>query len=265
MESFWAITSYFNPCGYYTRLANYKVFRKFLNVPLITVELSFNNQFDLKQDDADILIQIKGDKKNIMWQKERLLNIALPYLPEECHKFAWLDCDVVFPDKNWATKTKSELDNFKLVQPFSRACHLHQKILPEVISLEQINNTNYLFIENSGGFHFRKNQSAKLSRGRGYENSFAVGMAWASHKEIFITQGFYDASIMGSGDCFFWCAAHGKFSEIIQRSIEKFKHNSSRSHHYLAWGQPFFERIKASVSFIDCDLYHLQKRRWLDN
>ena len=59
-KTFWAITSYFNPGGFKSRLQNYKTFRKHLNIPLIAVELSFNGKFELKSSDADILIQIKG-------------------------------------------------------------------------------------------------------------------------------------------------------------------------------------------------------------
>ena len=94
--NFWAITSYFNPVGYQRRLQNYRTFRQYLAVPLVTVELSFNGRFQLEHGDAEILVQIPS--ADIMWQKERLLNLALKYLPESCEKLAWLDCDIVFED-----------------------------------------------------------------------------------------------------------------------------------------------------------------------
>jgi hypothetical protein len=56
----WAITSYYNPVRYKRRLANYKLFRANLDVPLVTVELSFDGRFELTEDDADILIQVSG-------------------------------------------------------------------------------------------------------------------------------------------------------------------------------------------------------------
>ncbi len=71
----WAITSFFNPAGYKNRLSNYHRFRSRLNVPLVAVELSFTGRFELRDSDAEILIQISG--ADVMWQKERLLNIAL--------------------------------------------------------------------------------------------------------------------------------------------------------------------------------------------
>ena len=52
--TFWAITCYFNPVGYRRRLENYHLFRQRLNVPLVTVELSFDERFQLSAGDADI-------------------------------------------------------------------------------------------------------------------------------------------------------------------------------------------------------------------
>jgi hypothetical protein len=82
MTNLWAITSYFNPMRYRRRLLNYRHFRRWLTIPLATVELSFQDGFELQQGDADLLIQLPG--QDIMWQKERLLNLALMALPSTC-------------------------------------------------------------------------------------------------------------------------------------------------------------------------------------
>src|SRR5215471_14570554 len=95
----WAMTSYYNPVRYKRRLSNYRIFRENLGVPLITVELSFNGQFELTEEQADILIQISGGA--VLWQKERLLNVALQAVPSSCNKVAWLDCDILFDTPNW--------------------------------------------------------------------------------------------------------------------------------------------------------------------
>ena len=67
--SLYAITSYFNSAKYQTKLNNYRLFHKSLAVPLITVELSFDGEFELTSADADILVQISGGA--VLWQKER--------------------------------------------------------------------------------------------------------------------------------------------------------------------------------------------------
>jgi hypothetical protein len=116
----WGITCYFNPAGYRRRLANYRVFRERLGVPLVAIELAYGPHFELNHNDAEILVQLRG--RDILWQKERLLNVALQKLPSSCRKVVWLDCDVVFEANDWAERTSLLLDRFMLVQPFS---HLH--------------------------------------------------------------------------------------------------------------------------------------------
>ena len=86
MDDVWAITCYFNPVGYRSRLANYRVFRRHLSVPLVTVELAYDAEFHLDRDDAEIMIQVRGG--DVLWQKERLLNIALAALPRACRTVA---------------------------------------------------------------------------------------------------------------------------------------------------------------------------------
>lgn len=43
--SLWAITACFNPQGWARRRANYRVFRRHLGVPLLTVELGYGGRF----------------------------------------------------------------------------------------------------------------------------------------------------------------------------------------------------------------------------
>jgi len=57
-RNLWAITCYFNPVGYRRRLQNYRTFRQRLKVPLVTVELSFGQEFQLSSGDADVVVQL---------------------------------------------------------------------------------------------------------------------------------------------------------------------------------------------------------------
>ena len=95
-DDVWAITCYFNPVGYRSRLGNYRVFRRHFGalLPLVTVELACDAAFQLDREDAEIMIQLRGGDE--LWQKERLLNIALAALPRACRTVAWLDCNVVY-------------------------------------------------------------------------------------------------------------------------------------------------------------------------
>ena len=121
-SNFWVITSYFNPMRYKRRLSNFNIFRKRLNVPLVAVELTYGSDFQLQDQDADILIRLRGGA--VLWQKERLLNLALQALPKHCRKVAWVDCDVLFGAADWAEAASQLLDRFAIIQMFQDVHYL---------------------------------------------------------------------------------------------------------------------------------------------
>ena len=121
-DRLWAVSAYFNPCGYRRRLSNYRTFRQQLSVPLLTVELGFGGRFDLTAADADLLIQLPG--RDILWHKERLLNIAVGALPAEVTQAAWLDCDVVFERGDWSQLASQALDDYPLLQLYTEIVRL---------------------------------------------------------------------------------------------------------------------------------------------
>ena len=92
-DGLWAITAYFNPMRYRRKYANYQLFRERLEVPLVAVELAYGPEFELGEGDAEVLLKLRG--RDILWQKERLLNVAFQALPSSCDKVAWVDCDVI--------------------------------------------------------------------------------------------------------------------------------------------------------------------------
>src|SRR6185436_16414039 len=99
----WGITVYFNPVGYRRRRDNYRVFRQRLRIPLLAIELAYGSEFDLDEGDADILVQLRG--RDVLWQKERLMNLALQALPAACRRVVCVDCDVVFEAGDWLDET----------------------------------------------------------------------------------------------------------------------------------------------------------------
>jgi len=251
-QPLWAITSYFNPMRYGRRLANYRTFREHLAVPLITVELSYAaEEFDLREGEADILIQLSG--RDVLWQKERLLNVGLGALPSECTKVVWLDCDVIFGSGGgWAEEVSGLLDEFVLVQAFSRVHHL-----PGDLPLDEASPAAAEFSRTSVASAIASGLSAHAGLARTPElrvqDMYAEGFAWAARRELLDDHGFYDARIVGGGDLAMACAAYGCSDVVMQRHIM----NEQQREHYLAWAKPFFESVGGAVSFADYDLFHL--------
>jgi len=127
-DAFWAITSYFNPLHYQRRLLNYRIFRERLQMPLVAVELAYGPNFELQPQDAEILVQLRGTA--VMWQKERLLNVALQALPSTCRLVAWLDCDLFFASPDWAERARALLDRFQVVQLFRQVHNFGSRWAP---------------------------------------------------------------------------------------------------------------------------------------
>src|SRR5277367_5771091 len=94
-DDIWIISCFYNPNAYVTKPENFNKFIERIEASglhYLIVECAFGKQpFSLKKDRRIIRLRTT----DIMWQKERLLNIALDHLPEKCKKVVWLDCDVL--------------------------------------------------------------------------------------------------------------------------------------------------------------------------
>lgn len=81
------------------------------------VEPSFDDEFELGQNDADRLIQISGGA--VLWQKERLLNLAIKAVLSNVKNIAWFDCDTILQRPDWAEEANRQLDKLNVIQLFS--------------------------------------------------------------------------------------------------------------------------------------------------
>jgi hypothetical protein len=243
----WAITCYFNPIGYQRRLANYRTFRRNLTVPLVTVELSNGGDFQLSAADADVLIQLRCP--DILWHKERLLNIALRAVPRACHRVAWLDCDVVFTTTDWAERTVEALEHFDLLQLYMHFYDIGRDASTDEFGIAHCSNTGYSLAYGlaTGAV------SLEVLGGELRLQGCSQGLAWAAPRDVLDRHGFYDACIMGSGDRAMVCAALGEFDYARHR----LQMNARWAEHYLAWAKPYFDTVGGRMGFVDGGIIHL--------
>jgi hypothetical protein len=245
----WAITSYFNPLRYRQRLANYRVFRRRLGVPLLTVELTFGAAPELNAADADILLQLDGGA--VLWQKERLLNVALNSLPRGCREVAWLDCDILFEQADWPARVSAALAQFPLLQPYRQVRHLAPAVESVDATPHNVMFSGPSFAAALAGGHAAAGQLANVTDRR--DGTPAPGMAWAARRELLDRHGFYDGCIVGGGDTALACAACGAFDEVMRLHLM----NERQRTRYLAWARPFHEAVGGAVGCVDGDLFHL--------
>ena len=108
------ISCYFNPLSDPRVAENARRFRESINVPVQFCELSFDGEFLF--DDS---IKISGDEAaRFIWQKERLLNIAIGQLPETVDAVVVVDADLIFRNRNWFRDTLRRLQAADVVQCF---------------------------------------------------------------------------------------------------------------------------------------------------
>ena len=244
---FWAVTTYFNPAGFRRRRANFGPFRQNLQLPLAVVEVSFNGRFELGPDDADILIQLEGH--DVLWQKERLLNLALAALPAHCDKVAWLDCDIIFDIADWPERAARLLDRYAILQPFS---HLHDAPVdwrpgngPPATSIRLRHPDAWFVASGVPVSDCLGTPTGKLKR--------AGGIAWVARRALLEAHGFYDPCIVGGGDGAFVRAAYGCFGDAIRLQAM----SPAMADHYLAWARPFHDGVGDAIGFLDGKVFHL--------
>ena len=167
--------------------------------------MSSNFDEQLSESDCDILIPRRTGtgntlSENTLWQKERLLNIALENLPKTVEKVMWLDSDLIFLNDDWVPETAELLDRFPVVQPFGWMTYLpadqglkyaYEKLpaLPLGQGVGGVYHSAGLGVSSFGEMAFRSN--------------FLLGhpgFAWAARREVITASGFYDRSIIGGGD-----------------------------------------------------------------
>jgi hypothetical protein len=190
-----------------------------------------------------------------MWQKERLLNVALRRLPGDCEIVAWLDCDVLFENPNWAVEAAAQLQTHAIVQLF-----LDVVRLPENSLWGTANGDRW----ESFGSVLKRTPNVLL------EGDFArhghTGFAWAGRRELLAEHGLYDSCIAGSGDHMMAHAFAGDWKgHCIDRIVGR--ENEHRAH-FEKWARSIYRDVRARVSVVGGTLFHLwhgdtDKRRYV--
>lgn len=244
----WAITAYFNPAGYRRRRENFRHFRDRLGIPLLAVELGFNG-FELGANDAEILIRTSiGD---VMWQKERLLNLGLAALPATCGQVAWIDSDIIFERRDWWEDASAALDKAPVVQLFSHLNLMPRDALPGDLRPEAAEaRLEALSRAVRSGMSPRQCLSATRTASA---HAYSASPAWAIRRDVLETFGFYDACVVGGGDSALVAAFHGLFDLVVDRH----RMNEARAEHYLAWARPVADAVAGNVAVIEGDAFHL--------
>lgn len=225
------ITTYFNPMNYVNIKWNYMQFSENINCDLFTIELSFDDNFFLEGENV---IKISGNQNNILWQKERLLNILIEKIPEEYTNIAWVDCDIIFNNKNWIEETNNALEYYKVTQLYEFANRLDENYQVEIKSkgiIKRIDEINSIDLNLSLGI---------------------PGFAWAIRREVLEEIKFLDTQIIGGGDSLMCYSFLGQ-----KRGFVSNKMNPEWFNEFSEWADKTIKIVDKSVTYIKGDITHL--------
>jgi hypothetical protein len=239
------ISCYFNANRFKSKRDNYTRFItgiERLNLPYRIVECAFANApFELA--DTPQILRVRS--RDILWQKERLLNLALAALPPSCTKVAWLDCDLIFDDPSWADRASQALETFPVIQPFSSVVRLPG------------GQTQYLGVgETYFGFGSIHAAWPELSRSGEFAQHGHTGFAWAARRDLLAKHGFYDCCLTGSGDHLMAHALCGHWNSKCMDGMLQQCRGGYRQH-FDTWASHLFEDVLGSVGYITGRLLHL--------
>jgi len=187
-----------NASRYHSR---YRLFRQWLKkmqktagVKVHVVESVYADRMaecdvDTNPDDG-IYNYLRVHSRSEIWQKENLINLGVRHLlPRDWRYMAWIDCDVMFRNKNWAINTLHQLQHYQVVQPWSDAVDLGF----DGGILQHFRSCGYLSAK-----HIPQAPSAKNPYHLPYGH---VGFAWACTRYYYENiEKLLDFAILGAGD-----------------------------------------------------------------
>jgi hypothetical protein len=240
-NTLWVIGVISNPMRYHSR---YRLFRQWLAemqqtpcVKLIIVETAFGDrEFEVTDPNNPLHLQLRTSQE--IWHKESMINLGSRLLPRDWKYVAWLDCDIFFPDKNWAQETLHQLQHYHVVQPwrdcldlglygtvtqhFTSWCYIHRLGVPKQWYPEQ---------------PYR------------YAHS---GWAWACTRTFWENVGgLIDFAILGSADHHMAAGMIGQMSKSIHQKM-----SNSFKRRCFDWERDAFRITNGQLGFVPTRIEH---------
>ena len=176
-------------------MSNFKAFLEGLKpsgVHCLVVEVAFGNN-DFVITDHENVIQIRTD--DVLWHKERLLNIGIKQLLADGYrKIAWLDGDITFAEDDWPLEVANRLEHANLCQVFETiAVQAYESGPPMVApsSVKYFRDFDRLYMQPS-----RRGPSLLKGRLLGGQSGFG----WAVRAEVFEKSLLFENAVVGGGD-----------------------------------------------------------------
>lgn len=178
---------YYNPCGYQRRLDNLKACIKSLSrFPNVDIRIGEASSSLFVTDAVDRFVA-----NDVLWHKERILNLMIEKYAKDYKYIAWIDADIVFLENNAINKVIEQLESKEVVHMFETLLYTPKDFdinVPQSVDCQYIN-------------------SDLIRRAVAPNERVAiVGGAWAAKSDWILKNKLYDKAIIGGGDTLFYKA-----------------------------------------------------------
>jgi hypothetical protein len=259
------VSCYFNPRNSPYRKTAFRRFYesvKHLNICIAECVIG-NTEPELDVYDDDRIITVRTE--NLLWHKEGLLNMLIEGLSLDIKYVFWLDCDVIFSNKNWMIEGVKQLKTHNIIQPFENCIHLEKDQMETTINEDVVFSSNLPNRSNSKCWKSFCYNYAKtdLWKNEVYDNHGHVGFAWGARIEILKAVPLYDKALIGGAD---HIIAHAAAGQIGHTCITKaFGDNMDEINE---WSKNFYSVVQGNIGYVPCTLYHIwhgdvEKRQYL--
>lgn len=246
------VSCHFNPCNYKSRHNNLLRCMAALahqSVPLYLANLVFADQDCIVPMSTATVLKLPG--RDILWHKERLLNILIRRLPAKYTKVAWIDADIIFPDSRWLQWASELLDTYDLIQ-------LYDKV-------DQLDNEGRTIGELAG-------LAAYIAAGK--PDPFNIdsshtwpGLAWAAKRDLLETHGLFDVMVVGGADTYISIAAYGQAGCETEWYMDQLPPKLKEA--WSTWAAEFYRDVQGRVGYVPTTVVQLghgtrENRRYVD-
>ena len=202
LDPVYVVTTVFNPIRFNSRWRLYHKFAHHVAESggiLYTAEVALGErEFAVTNPNNPCHLQLRS--REIVWHKERALNLIIHRLPANWKYLAWVDADVTFVRTDWINEIRHQLQVYDILQPW--------KIAEDLDALEHPIQRHMSF----GASFANRIRTPKQATGN-YEGSVILsssagdmqawhpGFAWAIRRDAFDKIGaLFDTGICGAGD-----------------------------------------------------------------
>lgn len=282
-DHLWAVSAYFNPTGAVSRLRNHRCMHEHLPLPLLTVEWSPDGTFELDPTrDAERVLQVSGG--DLLWQKERLLDLGIDALPPGVDAVAWVDANFVAVHDDWPAALEAAVDRHPVAQGFSRLHYLDPQATADLVAgatspfdllaaLDPARATPgsaRLALDDGVGALVAADVAGHATLDIPAEATRLPrnpGVAWVARRDVLARiGGLYDRAVAGSGDWLFLLGVLGVAEGWLEQVAPVGYGYLDRSS-YRRWAAGAAAAVDAEgggVGAVDADVLHLFHGRLAD-